>query len=198
MIPLALGGQPWQERILFNSVLLGRGRHASSISTSTATSDVDAVKSDEFRKVAETFGELRSLVDAGSPGPQLERRHRLVITGKAGDAGHGRLGQGRVHRRRPDRRQGVWLHIVGGAGRLLRWAATCSCSPRSTIAAQQAAQVKLAELMMSPETQIEFNKKKGSVPVRLDVDVSSMDVCAQKGMAALQRSRRGRSRATTS
>ena len=52
--------------------------------------------------------------------------------------------------------------------------------------AQQAAQEKLAELMMAPETQIEFNKKKGSVPVRLDVDVSSMDVCAQKGMAALQ------------
>ena len=39
--------------------------------------------------------------------------------------------------------------------------------------------------MLEPETQIEFNKKKGSVPVRLDVDVSSMDVCAQKGMAAL-------------
>jgi glucose/mannose transport system substrate-binding protein len=52
--------------------------------------------------------------------------------------------------------------------------------------AKQAAQVKLAELMMAPETQLEFNKKKGSVPVRLDVDVSSMDVCAQQGMAMLR------------
>jgi glucose/mannose transport system substrate-binding protein len=52
--------------------------------------------------------------------------------------------------------------------------------------AQQAAQEELAELMLAPETQLEFNAKKGSVPVRLDVDVSSMDVCAQKGMAALQ------------
>jgi glucose/mannose transport system substrate-binding protein len=40
--------------------------------------------------------------------------------------------------------------------------------------------------MFAPETQIAFNMKKGSVPVRLDVDVSGMDVCAQKGMAALR------------
>jgi glucose/mannose transport system substrate-binding protein len=52
--------------------------------------------------------------------------------------------------------------------------------------AQQAAQEQLAGLMLAPATQLEFNKKKGSVPVRLDVDVSSMDVCAQKGMAALR------------
>jgi glucose/mannose transport system substrate-binding protein len=44
----------------------------------------------------------------------------------------------------------------------------------------------MAELMMSPDVQIAFNKKKGSVPVRLDVDVSSMDECAQKGMAELR------------
>lgn len=58
--------------------------------------------------------------------------------------------------------------------------------PRVDDPAQEAAQIKMAEIMMSPETQIEFNKKKGSVPVRLDVDVSSMDECAQKGMAALR------------
>ena len=40
--------------------------------------------------------------------------------------------------------------------------------------------------MLDPETQIEFNTKKGSVPVRLDVDVSSMDACAQLGAAALK------------
>jgi glucose/mannose transport system substrate-binding protein len=41
--------------------------------------------------------------------------------------------------------------------------------------------VVLAKMMLEPETQIAFNTKKGSIPVRTDVDVSSMDVCAQKG-----------------
>ena len=40
--------------------------------------------------------------------------------------------------------------------------------------------------MLAPETQIAFNTKKGSVPVRLDVDVSSMDACAQAGVKVLK------------
>ena len=36
--------------------------------------------------------------------------------------------------------------------------------------------------MLEPETQIAFTQKKGSIPVRLDVDVSSLDVCAQKAV----------------
>ena len=39
----------------------------------------------------------------------------------------------------------------------------------------------LAKMLLDPVTQIEFNKKKGSIPVRTDVDVSSLDICAQKG-----------------
>jgi glucose/mannose transport system substrate-binding protein len=58
--------------------------------------------------------------------------------------------------------------------------------PKIEDPAQKAAQDKLAEVMFAPQTQIEFNMKKGSVPVRLDVDVSDMDVCAQKGMAELR------------
>ena len=43
-----------------------------------------------------------------------------------------------------------------------------------------AAQTLLAKTMLDPVTQIEFAKKKGSIPVRLDLDVSSLDACAQK------------------
>ena len=79
---------------------------------------------------------------------------------------------------------GVWLHRARQAA--TSWAATCSCFPKIDDPAQKAAQDKLAEVMSAPATQVAFNMKKGSVPVRLDVDVSSMDVCAQKGMAELQ------------
>jgi len=36
--------------------------------------------------------------------------------------------------------------------------------------------------MLDPETQIAFAMKKGSIPVRLDLDPSSLDLCAQKAM----------------
>ncbi|GAL34116.1 ABC sugar transporter periplasmic ligand binding protein [Vibrio maritimus] len=33
---------------------------------------------------------------------------------------------------------------------------------------------------------MKFNNLKGSVPVRTDIDVSNMDICAQKGAAILK------------
>ncbi len=35
---------------------------------------------------------------------------------------------------------------------------------------------------MDPAIQVEFSLKKGSVPMRADVDKSKLDVCAQKGL----------------
>jgi glucose/mannose transport system substrate-binding protein len=39
---------------------------------------------------------------------------------------------------------------------------------------------------MSANTQLEFNKLKGSIPIRADVDTSTMDICAQQGMAIMK------------
>ena len=47
---------------------------------------------------------------------------------------------------------------------------------------QQKAQLLLAKVMLDPDTQIRFAQKKGAIPVRLDLDVSSLDACAQKAM----------------
>ena len=46
--------------------------------------------------------------------------------------------------------------------------------------------MKLASLVMSSEIQVAFNHKKGSLPARIDVDVSSMDLCAQRGAEILK------------
>ena len=172
------------ERGLFNAVLVGRGRarpvprrlwHSA---TRRGASGPSSARSPRPSPAAR-------LVDAGSPGRNWNDATAMVITGKAGDAGHGRLGQGRVHRRRPDRRQGIWLRRRRRR-RLRHGRRRVRLPARSSDAAQKAAQESSPRSCSTPETQIAFNKKKGSVPVRLDVDVSSMDACAQKGIAALK------------
>ena len=45
---------------------------------------------------------------------------------------------------------------------------------------QVKAQQLLARVLLEPATQIAFAQKKGSIPVRLDVDTGSLDVCARK------------------
>ena len=48
------------------------------------------------------------------------------------------------------------------------------------------AQAKLVDIVFSKDIQLAFSQKKGSIPVRTDVDTSSLDVCAQKGAAAVK------------
>jgi glucose/mannose transport system substrate-binding protein len=49
----------------------------------------------------------------------------------------------------------------------------------------EAAQLELASLMLSKEVQVAFNLKKGSLPVRGDVDLAAANDCMQKGLAIL-------------
>jgi glucose/mannose transport system substrate-binding protein len=182
VIPLAQGGQPWQERLLFNAVLL-EDAGADVYHKVLTGKDPEAVKSDGFRKAAQTFGELRGLVDAGSPGRNWNDATNLVITGKAAVQMMGDWAKGEfiAAGQTPDQQYGCTIlgggYVMGG---------DVFVFPKIDDPAQKAAQDKLAEVMFAPQTQIEFNMKKGSVPVRLDVDVSDMDVCAQKGMAELR------------
>ena len=58
--------------------------------------------------------------------------------------------------------------------------------PKSTNPEVVKAQHLLATVVTSPSAQVAFNRQKGSIPVRPDVDVKSMDLCAQAGAAALK------------
>jgi glucose/mannose transport system substrate-binding protein len=48
------------------------------------------------------------------------------------------------------------------------------------------AQNLLATVMTSPEAQVAFSAKKGSIPIRPDVDTSSLDICAKEGIAIMK------------
>lgn len=182
VIPLAQGGQGWQERLLFDSVLLAEGG-PELFKAVYADKSTDAVKDPKFLKAANTYGQLRGLIDAGSPGRNWNDATGLVITGKAAMQVMGDWAKGEFIAAglAPDKEYGCTVlpggYVMGG---------DVFVFPRIDDPARQAAQDKLAELMLAPDTQLAFNSKKGSVPVRLDVDVSGMDACAQKGMAELR------------
>ena len=50
---------------------------------------------------------------------------------------------------------------------------------------KEAAQKRLAALLLSPAVQVAFNNAKGSTPVRGDVDMATADPCMQKALKAL-------------
>lgn len=182
VIPFAHGAQDWQDQILFDSVLIGEaGRDA--LQKVYGDADEKAVDSEGFRKAAEIFRGLSQLADEGSAGRAWQDTTGLVLTGKAAMQHMGDWAKGEFinANMKPGEDYGCVVmpggYVMGG---------DVFVFPNVKDASHQAAQVKIAELMLSPEAQIAFNTKKGSVPVRLDLDVSSMDMCAQIGMKALK------------
>jgi glucose/mannose transport system substrate-binding protein len=58
--------------------------------------------------------------------------------------------------------------------------------PKNDDPAIQKAQLKLAKMLLSPDVQVAFNLKKGSMPVRGDVDLSKANDCMKKGLKILE------------
>ncbi|WGF88938.1 ABC transporter substrate-binding protein [Marinivivus vitaminiproducens] len=183
IIPLALGGQPTWEHSLFNAILADEGGPELFRSV-YGEGDSGAVEEDGFRHVAELYGQMRDLVDPGSPGRNWNDAVALVITGKAAMTENGDWAKGEfiAAGQQPDADYGCTLMgphapmLIGG---------DVFVFPVIEDDAVIATQDKLAGLILSDQVQIDFNKVKGSIPVRQDVDVSSMDACAQKARAAM-------------
>jgi len=183
VIPLAQSGDAWTQLLMFNDVVLGVGGRDLFMKV-FQDSDVDTIKSPEFLKVAETFGKLRDYGDAGQQGRQWNQATGLVIEGKAGFNFMGDWAKGEVIA--AGLTPGKEIGCIPGIGNQIYWiGGDVFVFPKTDNADAQKAQKLLASVMLSPDAQVAFNAKKGSVPVRADVDTSKLDACAQAGLKLL-------------
>ena len=185
VIPLALGGQPTWERNLFNAVLVGHGG-PDLFRKINGSRDQNAAKSPQFKEVVEIYGKMRGLVDQGSPGRNWNDAASLVITGKAAMHFNGDWAKEEFIAAGQTAGKEYNCTLVGEGGGKLIIGGDVFVFPVTKDKAQLATQDKLVEVLLDPATQLEFNKKKGSIPVRMDVDVSSMDACAQKSSVVVK------------
>jgi glucose/mannose transport system substrate-binding protein len=178
LIPLAFSGQKVWERNLFNAVLVGKGGNALWVAI-YGKRDAAAAMSGEFKTVAETYGKLRGYVDSGAPGRNWNDATNLVIQGKAGMQIMGDWAKGEFAAAGQTAGKEFDCTILSREGGYVM-GGDVFAFPRLKDPVQQKAQLLLAEVMLDPETQIRFSQKKGSIPVSLDLDVGSLDACAQK------------------
>jgi len=185
VVPLALGGQGWQEGITFRGVLLATGGQDLYLKT---FKDKDA-STPGFRKAVDTFKKLKGYVDAGSPGRDWNLATGMVIEGKAAFQMMGDWAKGEFVNAGKTAGKEYGCFMAGGPKMPYAIGGDVFVFPKQKAADAAAAQHKLAELMISPEGQVAFNNKKGSIPIRTDVDTSKMDVCAQMGVQAVKEGR---------
>ncbi|TYL87925.1 ABC transporter substrate-binding protein [Bradyrhizobium cytisi] len=181
VIPLAFSGQKVWERNLFSAVLIGVGGGPMWVGI-MGKRDAALAQSAEFKAVALAYKKLKAYVDAGAPGRNWNDATNLVIQGKAGMQIMGDWAKGEfvAAGKVPEKDYGCTVLSNHGGGYMM--GGDVFVFPKTKDASTTKAQVTLARLMLKPETQIQFSLKKGSIPVRSDVDASQLDACAQKGM----------------
>jgi glucose/mannose transport system substrate-binding protein len=183
--PLALGGQGWQEGITFRGVLLATG----GLDLYNKTYKDKDASTPGFRKAVETFKKLKAYVDPGSPGRDWNLATGMVIEGKAGFQMMGDWAKGEFVNANKVAGKDYGCFMAGGPKMPYAIGGDVFVFPKSKNKDSEAAQKKLAELMISPAMQVSFNNKKGSIPIRTDVDTSKMDICAQAGVQAVKEGR---------
>ncbi len=185
IVPLALGGQGWQEGITFRGVLLSVGGQELYLKT---FKDKD-VSGPGFKKAVETYRKLKGYVDPGSPGRDWNLATGMVIEGKAAFQMMGDWAKGEFVNAGKTAGKDYGCFMAGGPKMPYAIGGDVFVFPKNKSKDAEAAQMKLAEMMISPAMQVSFNNKKGSIPIRTDVDTSKMDICAQAGVQAVKEGR---------
>ena len=185
LVALAHGGQSWQDNIVFTAVLTNVGGRELYLKV-LRDRDPKAIQSDAFKNVLLTFKRLQGYVDKGSPGRNWNDATALLITGKAGVQFMGDWAKGEfaLANKEAGRDYGCISGFGAAAPYIIQ--GDVLVFPKTNNADQIKAQKLLASVVTSPATQVAFSAKKGSIPIRTDVDASKMDICAQQGIAIMK------------
>jgi len=185
LVPLAHGGQPWQDNIVFTAVLANVGGTELYLKV-LRDKDRQAIEGEAFKKVLLSFKRLQSYTDKGSPGRNWNDATSMLIAGKAGVQIMGDWAKGEFAQAHQS--PGKDFGCIAGFGAKSPYIiqGDVFVFPKTSDPQAIKAQQLLAGVMLAPVTQVAFSNKKGSIPVRTDVDVSSMDLCAQQGLAIMK------------
>ena len=185
LVGLAHGGQSWQDNTVFTAVLANVGGRELYLKV-LRDRDAAVIQSDAFRQVLLTFKRLQGYVDKGSPGRNWNDATALLINGKAGFQFMGDWAKGEfsLAGKVPGRDYGCIPGFGPNAPYIIQ--GDVFVFPKSRSPNGLKAQQLLASVITAPATQVAFSQRKGSIPIRTDVDTSKLDACAQQGVAIMK------------
>ncbi|MGF9692393.1 ABC transporter substrate-binding protein [Rhizobium sp. 0TCS1.26] len=180
IVPLAHGGQPWQDGTLWEAVVLSVGG-ADFYKKAVIELDTASLSGDTMRKVFDNMSKLKTYFDPNFSGRDWNLSSALVIEGKAGAQEMGDWAKGEFLR--ANKKPGtdfVCIRFPGTQGNVLFNADQFVMFDVGE--KQRDAQLKMAAAVEDPAFQIAFNTVKGSVPARTDVPGDQFDDCGKKGI----------------
>ena len=178
IIPVAHGGQNWQDFTTFESVALGLGG-ADFYKKALVQLDVNTIKSAKMKEVLETFKKIKGYTDKNSPGRDWNLTTAMVIRGEAGMQLMGDWAKGEFIAAGKVPGKDFECVAAPGTAKSFTYNVDSFAMFQLKNDANIKAQRDLAVAIMSPDFQELFNLNKGSIPVRTGLDLSKFDACAK-------------------
>lgn len=185
-VPLAHGGQAWQDATVFESVVLG-SQGAEFYQQALVELDPEALGGEQMIAALEDFKRLRELMDEGMSGRDWNIATAMVIEGTAGFQIMGDWAKGEFTAAGLTAGEDYLCAAAPGTEDAFTLNIDSLTMFRMTDDAGRDAQQTLARLVLEPTFQEAFNLAKGSIPARSDLDISEFDSCAQQSLADFQR-----------
>ena len=178
LIPVAHGGQNWQDFTTFESVVLGVGG-AKFYSDALVKLDQKALTSPTMTKSLETFRKIKSYTDPAAPGRDWNLATAMVINEKAAFQFMGDWAKGEFTAAGKVPGKDYVCAAAPGTANAYTFNVDSFAMFKLKDAAAQKAQGDLAAAIMGTEFQEVFNLNKGSIPVRLNMKMDKFDDCAK-------------------
>ncbi|EYR80668.1 putative sugar ABC transporter, substrate-binding protein [Shinella sp. DD12] len=183
IVPLALGGQPWQAAGAFD-VLMVAIAGKDTFNAVFKDKDAEVAAGPDMAKVFKAAEDARRM-SKGTNVQDWNQATNMVITGKAGGQIMGDWAQGEFALAGKVAGKDYTCLPGLGVNEVISTGGDAFYFPVLADAEKSKAQEVLASTLLSPVTQVAFNLKKGSLPVRGDVDLAAANDCMKKGLDIL-------------
>lgn len=184
-VPLAHGGQPWQDATVFEAVVLSV-LGSDGYKKAFVDLDMDTLSGDKMVEAFTQFKKIHNYIDDNAPGRDWNVATSMVINGEAAMQIMGDWAKGEFTTAGKVAGQDyVCVPAPGTAGQFTHNVDSFAFFELSD-EENKKAQKALAKTIIDPKFQEIFNLNKGSIPVRLDMDMSKFDSCAIDAMDAFK------------
>lgn len=178
IIPVAHGGQNWQDFTTFESVALGVGG-TEFYRKALVQLDPATLNSPTMEKVLATFKRVKGYTDRNAPGRDWNLATAMVIKGEAGMQLMGDWAKGEFVAAGKVPGKDFVCAPAPGTAQAFTFNIDSFAMFKLKNAENTKAQKALAAAIMSPDFQQVFNLNKGSIPVRLGMNMDKFDDCAR-------------------
>ncbi|WP_170411600.1 ABC transporter substrate-binding protein [Ruegeria atlantica] len=175
VIPLAHGGQAWQDATVFETVVLGIGG-PEFFQKALVDLDPEALTSDTMVQVFDQMRTLRGYVDENFSGRDWNLATAMVMNGEAAFQIMGDWAKGEFLAAGKKPGEDFLCASTPGDGYLYNVDSFAMFDVDGDD--KKAGQDLLAKLIVAPNFQKVFNLNKGSIPARTDVGLEDFDICA--------------------